>query len=67
MALTVKPQASKVIRLEVLRPICMQGERVEVGAVVEVDSRVLATELMNAGKVRIAPEPEPEKPAGAKA
>lgn len=66
MALTVKQEA-KVFRLELLRAICMQGERVEVGQVIEVDSRVLATELINAGKVQYAAEPA-EKPAkGAKA
>jgi hypothetical protein len=65
MVQTVKPATPAAeADFEVLRPICINGERVEVGAVVRL-SRVTATECMAAGKVKPA-EPKPAKPAKAK-
>lgn len=49
---------------EVVRAICINGERVEPGAVVRL-VRVVATECIAAGKVKPA-EPKPAKAAKAK-
>lgn len=42
---------SKLITHEVLRPICIAGERIEVGGMVDLGP-VLGAELRHAGKVR---------------
>lgn len=50
--------AARLVKVEVTRAFCMKGERVEVGATLEVPE-ALARELMSNGKV----VPFVEKPA----
>ena len=65
MVQTVKPLSpAGEGDFEVVRAICINGERVEPGTVVRL-SRVIATECMAAGKVKPA-EPKPAKAAKAK-
>jgi hypothetical protein len=65
MVQTVKPATPAAeAYFEVVRAICINGERVEPGTVVRL-SRVIATESMAAGKVKPA-EPKPAKAAKAK-
>jgi hypothetical protein len=65
MIQTVKPTSpAGEADFEVVRAICINGERVEPGTVVRL-SRVVATESMAAGKVKPS-EPKPAKAAKAK-
>ena len=65
MVQTVKPTTpAGEADFEVVRAICINGERVEPGTVVRL-ARVTATECMAAGKVKPA-EPKPAKPSKAK-
>lgn len=65
MVQTVKPTSpAGEADYEVVRAICINGERVEPGAVVRL-ARVVATECIAAGKVKPA-EPKPAKAAKAK-
>ena len=72
MVQTDTPKAAEVSAYVVLRPICMGGERVEVGGIVQL-TRQQGTELAAAAKVapaveRQEPEPAPApKPSKAKA
>lgn len=69
MAVTLTAQAPETKPYTVLRPICMAGQRVEVGEAVEL-TRQQATELASAGKVgpladkprakKAAPQPDPQ-------
>jgi len=65
MALTVIPQDASTVQAQVLRPICMRGERVEPGAVIEL-TRIQYAELSAAAKVGPAPAAA-RKPAARKA
>ena len=60
VAATTTPKADALAPYVVTRALCMGGERVEVGTVIELP-RVQATELMSANKIApyVAPEPEP--------
>ena len=66
MAVAAKTKDQDVQDFEVLRAICMHGERVEVGATVQL-TRAQGIEMASAGKVKRAePAPaKPEKPAKA--
>lgn len=64
MVQTTKPAEPKASPYVVLRPICMDGDRVEVGATVEL-TRLQGTELETAGKV--APAGSPAADAAVKA
>jgi hypothetical protein len=65
MVQTVKPTSpAGEADFEVVRAICINGERVEPGTVVRL-ARVTATECIAAGKVKPA-EPKPVKAAKAK-
>lgn len=64
MAITTAPKGPKVQRMKVLRPFYLNGEVQDVGAVVTIDNRTLAADLLGAGKA----EPVADEPAkGAKA
>ena len=69
MAITAKPTPDALAPYIVTRALCIGGERVEVGSIINL-SRVQATDMMSANKVAPAPavaEPKPAKPAKAKA
>ena len=70
MAQTSRPQSDALTRAVVLRAICMAGERVEVGSIVNL-TRTQFVEARAAGKVAPAPAgvaeaakpaPKPRKP-----
>ena len=66
MAQTIQQAAGTEADFEVLRPICMAGQRIEIGSVVRL-TRTIGTEAMAAGKVRLWEAPKSsEKPAKAK-
>ena len=67
MAVTAKPTPDALAPYIVTRALCMGGERVEVGSIINL-SRVQATDMMSANKVAPAPAEAPApKPAKAKA
>jgi bifunctional N-acetylglucosamine-1-phosphate-uridyltransferase/glucosamine-1-phosphate-acetyltransferase GlmU-like protein len=62
MVQTAKPTAATVSPYTVLRPICIHGERCEIGATVEL-TPVQYAELKAANKVGPLADTKPAKPA----
>lgn len=63
MAITATPKADELQPYTVTRAICMSGQRVEVGATVQL-ARTQGAELCAAGKV--TPGAAPVRPAASK-